>query len=173
MDLASQWVNLFTLKIRLIKPRFQGNVFCMIARKREIKAFTGLIARHPIVGIIGARQVGKTSLAREIIKRTKKPVSYFAMENPEDLARLQDPMLALGGLKGLVVIDEVLRLPELFPVIRVLINRPKKPARFLILGSASPGLLQQSSETLAGRIIYHQLNGFMLDEIRIDNHKKL
>lgn len=145
----------------------------MIFRKREIKALMGLLARHPVVGIIGARQVGKTSLAREIIQRTKKPVSYFDMENPEDLARLQDPMLALGGLKGLVVIDEVQRFPELFPVIRVLVDRPKKPARFLILGSASPRLLQQSSETLAGRIIYHRLNGFMLDEVGVENQKKL
>ena len=122
----------------------------MILRKHEIKTLTGLLARHPVVGIIGARQVGKTSLAREIIRRNKKPVTYFDLENPEDLARLQDPMLALSGLKGLVVIDEVQRFPELFPVIRVLVDRPKRPARFLILGSASPGLLQQSSETLAG-----------------------
>jgi len=145
----------------------------MIPRKREIKALSGLLGRHPVVGIIGARQVGKTSLAREIIRRIGKPVSYFDLENPEDLARLQDPMLALGGLKGLVVIDEIQRLPELFPVIRVLVDRPRRPARFLILGSASPGLLRQSSETLAGRIIYHRLNGFMLDEIGIDNHKNL
>ena len=145
----------------------------MIPRKREINELTGLLGRHPVVGIIGARQVGKTSLAREIIRRIGKPVSYFDLENPEDLARLQDPMLALEGLKGLVVIDEVQRLPELFPVIRVLVDRPRRPARFLILGSASPGLLRQSSETLAGRIIYHRLNGFMLDEIGIDNHKHL
>lgn len=145
----------------------------MITRKHEIEKLTGLIARHPVVGIIGARQVGKTSLAREIIRRTETPVSYFDLENPEDLARLQDPMLGLRGLSGLVVIDEVQRLPELFPVIRVLVDRPKRPARFLILGSASPGLLRQGSESLAGRIIYHRLKGFMLDEIGIDNHRKL
>jgi predicted AAA+ superfamily ATPase len=145
----------------------------MILRKHEIKTLTGLIERHPVVGIIGARQVGKTSLAREIIQRIGKPILYFDLENPEDLARLQDPMLGLRGLKGLVVIDEVQRLPELFPVIRVLVDRPKRPARFLILGSASPGLLRQSLESLAGRIIYHRLNGFMLDEIGIDNHKSL
>ena len=145
----------------------------MILRKREIKTLTGLLGRHPVVGIIGARQVGKTSLAREIIRRIGKSVSYFDLENPEDLARLQDPMLALGGVKGLVVIDEVQRFPDLFPVIRVLVDRPKRTARFLILGSASPGLLRQSSETLAGRIIYHRLNGFMLDEIGVDNHKNL
>ena len=84
-----------------------------------------------------------------------------------------DQIIAIASNKGLVVIDEVQRLPELFPVIRVLVDRPKMPARFLILGSASPGLLQQSSETLAGRIIYHRLNGFMLDEVGIENHKNL
>ncbi len=145
----------------------------MILREREIEALTGLLARHPVVGIIGARQVGETTLAREIIGRTKRPVSYFDMATPNDLARLQDPMLALGELKGMVVIDEVQRLPELFPVIRVLVDRPKLPLRFLILGSASAGLLQQSSETLTGRIIHHRLNGFMLDEIGIENHKNL
>ena len=145
----------------------------MIPRDNEIRALEGLIKRHPVVGIIGARQVGKTCLAREILQRTKTPVSYFDMENPQDLARLQDPMLALGGLKGLVILDEIQRFPDLFSVIRVLVDRPKRPARFLILGSASPGLLQQSSETLAGRIIYHRLNGFMLDEVGIENHKKL
>lgn len=145
----------------------------MISRDSEIRSLAGLIKRHPVVGIIGARQVGKTWLARAILQRTKTPVSYFDMEDPQDLARLQDPMLALGGLKGLVVLDEIQRFPDLFSIIRVLVDRPKRPARFLILGSASPGLLQQSSETLAGRIIYHRLNGFMLDEVGIENHKKL
>ena len=145
----------------------------MIDRKREIKTLKGLVKRHPVVGIVGARQVGKTSLAREFIRITGINSSYFDLENPEDLARLQDPMLALQGLKGLIVMDEVQRLPELFPIIRVLVDRPKNPARFFILGSASPEMLRQSSETLAGRIIYHRLAGFMLDEIGIKNHKNL
>lgn len=145
----------------------------MIDRKREIKTLKGLIKRHPVVGIVGARQVGKTSLAREFLRITGINSSYFDLENPEDLARLQDPMLALQGLKGLIVMDEVQRLPELFSIIRVLVDRPKNPARFLILGSASPEMLRQSSETLAGRIIYHRLTGFMLDEIGIKNYKNL
>jgi predicted AAA+ superfamily ATPase len=98
---------------------------------------------------------------------------YYDLENPEDLARLADPMFALKGLKGLVVIDEVQRFPELFPILRVLVDRPKASARFLVLGSASPELLRQGSESLAGRIIYHELGGFSLDEVGIKNHQRL
>lgn len=145
----------------------------MIKRGRELETLRKLLKRHPVVGIVGARQVGKTTLARSLISAIGKPTSYFDLENPEDLARLADPMLALKDLKGLVVIDEIQRLPELFPVLRVLVDRPRSPSRFLILGSASPGLLRQGSETLAGRILYHQLNGFSLDEIGTDNHSQL
>jgi predicted AAA+ superfamily ATPase len=145
----------------------------MIKRGRELETLRKLLKRHPVVGIVGARQVGKTTLARSLISAIAKPTSYFDLENPEDLARLADPMLALKDLKGLVVIDEIQRLPELFPVLRVLVDRPRSPSRFLILGSASPGLLRQGSETLAGRILYHQLNGFSLDEIGTDNHNQL
>ena len=145
----------------------------MISRSRDFSAVSRLLRQHPVVGIIGARQVGKTTLAREIVRRTKKQTAYFDLESPENLARLQDPMLALKELSGIVVIDEIQRLPELFPVIRVLVDRPENPARFLILGSASPDLLRQSSETLAGRVIYHRLPGFMLDDIGIRNYKTL
>ena len=145
----------------------------MIKRRREIKTLKKLLKRHPVVGIVGARQVGKTTLARSLIGTSEKATSYFDLENPEDLARLADPMLALKKLKGLVVIDEVQRLPDLFPVLRVLVDRPRMPSRFLILGSASPGLLRQGSETLAGRIFYHQLNGFSIEEVGRDNDKHL
>ena len=145
----------------------------MIQRYREIKILGQLLKRFPVVGIVGVRQVGKTTLARSFIDRIDKPTSYFDLENPEDLARLADPMLALKDLKGLVVIDEVQRFPNLFPVLRVLVDRPRGQCRFLILGSASPRLLRQSSETLAGRIFYHQLNGFMMDEIGPGNHMRL
>jgi predicted AAA+ superfamily ATPase len=145
----------------------------MIKRGRELETLRKLLKRHPVVGIVGARQVGKTTLARSLISAIGKSTSYFDLENPEDLARLADPMLALKDLKGLVVIDEIQRLPELFPVLRVLVDRPRSPSRFLILGSASPGLLRQGSETLAGRILYHQLNGFSLDEIGTDNHNQV
>jgi len=145
----------------------------MIERDRELRILRRLVRRHPVVGIIGARQVGKTTLARSFIKGIKGPFSYFDLENPEDLARLEDPMLALKGLKGAVVIDEIQRRPNLFPVLRVLVDRPNAPSRFLVLGSASPDLLRQGSETLAGRILYHELGGFSLDEVGAENHTRL
>ena len=145
----------------------------MIERKREIETIRRLLQRHPVVGIIGARQVGKTTLARLLIGKTKGPSSYFDLENPEDMARLADPMLALNELKGLVVIDEIQRQPNLFPVLRVLVDRPGSKTRFLVLGSASPDLLRQSAETLAGRIFYHELGGFSLEEVGVENHLRL
>ena len=161
------------LKSLLTTPKFQGIFLSMIQRTREIKTLKGLLKRHPVVGIVGARQVGKTTLARNLIEKIRRPVTYFDLENPEDLARLADPMLALKDLKGLVVIDEIQRMPDLFPILRVLVDRPRLPCRFLILGSASPSLLRQGSETLAGRIFYHELAGFGLDEVGPSNHKKL
>jgi hypothetical protein len=137
----------------------------MLQRDRELATLRGLLRRHPMVGIIGARQVGKTTLARALMRGESRPTHLFDLENPEDLARLAEPMLALKTLKGLVVIDEVQRRPDLFPVLRVLADRPRRPCRFLILGSAAPELLRQSSETLAGRVVYHQLAGFALDEV--------
>jgi uncharacterized protein len=136
----------------------------MIGRDSEVDALLRLLKGHRVVGIVGARQVGKTTLARMVAKREKRPSAFFDLENPEDLSRLQDPMLALKDLKGLVAIDEIQRVPDLFPVLRVLADRPRNPARFLVLGSASPGLLRQGSETLAGRIVYHELGGFSLAE---------
>ena len=145
----------------------------MIDRKRDTKKLVSLLKRHPVVGIIGARQVGKTTLARSLSDQIRSASFYFDLENPEDLARLADPMLALKGLKGLVVIDEIQRLPELFPILRVLVDRQKASAHFLVLGSASPELLRQGSESLAGRIIYHELGGFSLDDVGIKNYFRL
>jgi predicted AAA+ superfamily ATPase len=141
----------------------------MIERQREIETIQDLLRRHPVVGIIGARQVGKTTLARSLVAKNRGPSSYFDLESPEDLARLADPMLALKDLKGLVVIDEIQRHPDLFQVLRVLVDRPGSTTHFLVLGSASPDLLRQSSETLAGRIFYHELGGFSLDEVGIES----
>jgi len=145
----------------------------MIERAREIRTLKGLLRRHRVVGIIGARQVGKTTLARMLSRRYRGGVSVFDLESPDDMARLQDPLLALEGLKGLVIIDEVQRYPGLFQVLRVLADRPRGRARFLVLGSASPNLLKQASESLAGRIIYHELKGFSLEEAGIRNHMRL
>jgi predicted AAA+ superfamily ATPase len=145
----------------------------MIARKRELRELAALIRRHRVVGIIGARQVGKTTLARLLLKTLGRPASYFDLEDPEDLAQLADPMLTLKPLTGLVVIDEIQRSPGLFPVLRVLADRPKLPARFVVLGSASPELLRQGSETLAGRIYYHDLGGLAVYEVGMANHRRL
>lgn len=100
-------------------------------------------------------------------------MELFDLEDPTDLARLGDPSLALKHLRGLVVIDEVQRLPSLFPLLRVLADRPDTPARFLLLGSASPELLHQGSETLAGRIAWYELAGFDLAEVGMDARERL
>lgn len=145
----------------------------MINRELHLKALESLLSRHPVVGIIGARQVGKTTLSRVVADRRKDKVHYFDLENPDDLNMLREPMMALKGLRGLIVIDEVQRIPEVFQVLRVLVDRPRTPARFLVLGSASPELLKQSSETLAGRIFFHKLGGFSLDEVGMDESEGL
>ena len=145
----------------------------MIKRESEVSAVRGLMRRHRVVGILGARQVGKTTLSRMIAERWRGKTAFFDLEDPEDLARIQDPMLALKSLQGLVVIDEVQRLPDLFSVLRVLADRPKSSTRFLVLGSASPELLRQGSETLAGRIVYHELGGFWQEEVGPEKHNRL
>lgn len=132
-----------------------------------------LLDRNRAVGIIGARQVGKTTLARMVARAERRPVEFFDLEDPRVRARLGDPMRALEPLRGLVVLDEVQLLPGLFGVLRVLTDRPGRPARFLILGSASPDMLRQSSESLAGRIAYHELGGFAIDEAGAENHLRL
>ena len=118
-----------------------------------------------MVGILGPRQCGKTTLARDYIGTlTDNQVHYFDLEDPEHLNRLSDPRLALDPLEGLIVIDEVQRQPELFPLLRVLIDRRPRKQQYLILGSASRDLLRQSSESLAGRIIYLELPPFTVFE---------
>jgi predicted AAA+ superfamily ATPase len=137
----------------------------VIERARHLRALGRLVKGHPAVGILGARQVGKTTLAQEFSARYEGPTTRFDLEDPDDLARLAEPKLALEDLDGLIILDEIQRRPDLFPVLRVLIDRPAQEARFLILGSASPDLLRQSSETLAGRIIYHDLGGLSVEEV--------
>lgn len=137
----------------------------MIRRHRHLQAVRSLLTRNPVVAILGARQVGKTTLAKETRLSGRGPAAWFDLEDPAHLARLADPMLALRGLRGLVVIDEVQRLPGLFPVLRVLADRPGRPAKFLLLGSASPDLRRQGSESLAGRIANYVLPPLDLDEV--------
>ena len=144
----------------------------MIERTEHLKELERLLREHRVVAILGARQVGKTTLARVLAARRKGQTTFFDLEDPRDLARLADPMLALGDLRGLVVLDEVQRRPDLFPVLRVLADQPRGP-RFLVLGSASPDLLRQTSETLAGRIAFHVLPGLSLDEVGAQAMKRL
>ena len=135
----------------------------MIRRREHVKAVLDRLRDAPVVAILGARQVGKTTLAAQIA--AGRPAHRFDLEDPADVARLAEPMLTLRPLRGLVVIDEIQLRPDLFPVLRVLVDRPRTPARFLVLGSAAPGLLRQGAETLAGRIDFHLLEGLDLDEV--------
>jgi uncharacterized protein len=143
-----------------------GQAFC---QKIE-EAF----AIHKVVAILGPRQIGKTTVTRQYIEHFAKILprsNYFDLENIEDLIRLNQPQLAFSQLSGLIVIDEVQRKPELFPILRVLVDDPIVSRKFLILGSASGLLLRQSSESLAGRIKYLELTGF--SSLEIDDYKTL
>lgn len=135
----------------------------MIKRPQLLETVRRALRRSRVVALVGPRQCGKTTLAREIVAPSS--VNYFDLEDPVSLARLAEPMTALAGLRGVVVIDEVQRRPELFPMLRVLADRRPLPARFLILGSASPELMRQSSESLAGRLETIPLSGFSLAEL--------
>ncbi len=121
------------------------------------------MGRSRAVALLGPRQCGKTTLAREFLTVGKE--NYFDLEDSDDLERLESPKEALAGLRGLVVIDEVQRKPDLFPLLRVLCDRKPLPAKFLILGSAGHALLKQSSESLAGRIETVPMSGFSLEEV--------
>lgn len=129
------------------------------------------LKRSRIVVLVGPRQCGKTTLARELLDESS--INYFDLEDPVSLARLDEPMTALRPLEGLVVIDEIQRRPDLFPVLRVLADRRDSPARFLVLGSASGDLLRQSSESLAGRVERLTIGGFTLGELGSDAERTL
>lgn len=144
-----------------------------VNRPEHLHRIRQLLRRSPVVAILGPRQAGKTTLAGAIRRSWAGPSVTFDLEDPGDLASLADPMLALRPLRGLVVLDEVQRLPELFPVLRVLADRPRSPTRFLVLGSATPELLRQSSESLAGRLAFHDLGGFSIAEAGIAHRDAL
>ena len=136
-------------------------------RKSDLARIERFLRSFPVTAILGPRQSGKTTLAREF-----KAEHSFDFENPRDLAFFSEPMLALDRLSGLVVIDEIQRVPELFPVIRHVVDS-RKDLRFLILGSASRDLIRQSSESLAGRIAYHELGGFRLTDVGAEHWRSL
>jgi len=141
----------------------------MILRNNTHNNITTALERSRIVAILGPRQCGKTTLARQFVPPDS--TAYFDLEDPLTLARLDEPMTALRDLSGLVVIDEVQRRPELFPILRVLADRTPLPARFLILGSAAPDLLRQSSESLAGRMETIPLSGFTINDVGMPAHQ--
>lgn len=145
-------------------------VWSMISRVKLMRRVQAALKRSRVVALLGPRQCGKTTLARRILPADS--IGYFDLENPRHLERLAEPMLALEHLRGIVVIDEVQRRPDLFPVLRVLADRSPLPARFLILGSASPGLMKQSSESLAGRIERVIMGGFSLEEVGAPAHAR-
>jgi len=134
----------------------------MIDRPVYLNHLSRAVRRSPITALIGPRQCGKTTLARMFAKERTKVL--FDLESQPDLNRLQNPQLMLGSFRGLVIIDEIQAMPELFRVLRVLVDRPENKARFLILGSASPDLVKNVSETLAGRVEFVELSGFDLQE---------
>jgi len=140
----------------------------MIPRAHTIADIRTALERSRAVALIGPRQCGKTTLARQFVSPDSP--NYFDLEDPLSLARLDEAMTALRGLTGLVVIDEVQRRPDLFPILRVLMDREPLPARFLILGSASPTLLRQSSESLAGRLETVSIGGLSIRDVGEKSH---
>ena len=134
----------------------------MLERPAAVEAIRKALGRAPVVVLTGPRQCGKTTLARCFLEPDS--VNYFDLESPPSLSRLDEPMTALAPLRGLVVIDEVQLRADLFPALRVLVDRPDCPARFLILGSASGNLQRQTSESLAGRVERVLLGGFTARE---------
>lgn len=144
----------------------------LIQRDEYLLKIKWLLENNPVVALIGPRQVGKSTLARQIAADYPNS-TFFDLENPKHLSQLADPMLALQSLTGLTIIDEVQHQPDLFKILRVLADQSQQTQRFLILGSASPTLLQQTSESLAGRIAYVEINGFSLQEIGIAHLEKL
>jgi hypothetical protein len=135
----------------------------VIPRPGLLSRIRGALRRSRVVALVGPRQCGKTTLARRLVPADS--LNYLDLEDPGDAARLADPKTALSGLRGTVVIDEVQRRPELYPVLRVLADRKPLPARFLVLGSAAPALLRQTSESLAGRIEIVEISGFSIEEL--------
>jgi predicted AAA+ superfamily ATPase len=145
----------------------------MEGRASDLADLRRLLRDYPAVAIIGPRQVGKTTLASAVADAWDGDTERFDLERAADLGRLADPSTALEPLRGLVVLDEIQRRPDLFPTLRVLADRRPRRARFLILGSASPTLLRQSSESLAGRIAYRELDGFGLEDVGVGKWRRL
>lgn len=143
----------------------------MINRPSYLKQLSTAVQRSPVTALLGPRQCGKTTLAR--IFGEGQDTVYFDLESQPDLTRLQNPELMLGSLKGIAVLDEIQEMPGLFKVLRVLVDRPMNRTRFLILGSASPDIMKNASESLAGRLEFVELSGFALQEINAESEQAL
>ena len=143
----------------------------MINRSSYINRLSNAIRRSPITALLGPRQSGKTTLARLFGKG--KEATYFDLESQPDLNRLQNPEMMLGSLKGIIILDEIQKKPELFRVLRVLADRPDNLSKFLILGSASPDIIKNVSETLAGRVEFIELSGFDITETGTESMYRL
>jgi predicted AAA+ superfamily ATPase len=135
-------------------------------KRIKINEIVDSLAFFPVVGIIGPRQVGKTTLAKQLEKVISKQMIYLDLENPRDLAKLQDPVLYFeDNIDKCIILDEIQNTPYLFPIIRSMVDLKREAARFIILGSASPDLIRDTSESLAGRIAYIELTPFNLIEV--------
>ena len=163
-------VDGITLKNVCKNDIFQGKMAFMIERAELKTEIETALTRFRVVELVGPRQSGKTTLARQFVPADS--LNYFDLENPLHLARLDQPMVALQDLQGLIVIDEVQRRPDLFPILRVLSDRTPLPAKFLILGSATPEWLRQSTESLAGRLKIFPISGFSLAEVGVENQMR-
>ena len=141
-----------------------------LPRPHLLERLTESLENFRITALLGPRQCGKTTMAREISAPRE---NYFDLEDPLDEARLENPRDVLGALRGVVVIDEFQRKPDLFPILRVLADRQGSPARFLILGSSSPDLMKGASETLAGRIQFIHMGGFTCAEVGSETRNRL
>jgi hypothetical protein len=144
----------------------------IIPRPRIVRQILLCLKESPVTALIGPRQAGKTTLAR-MVSENRSDVHYFDLERAGARKALTTPELTLDGLRGWVVIDEIQRMPQLFEVLRPLSDRPENPARFLILGSASPDLMRGVSETLAGRVLFVKVPGFTIDELEGDQQDRL
>ena len=143
----------------------------MIPRPVFEKSVATALNRSPVTALLGPRQCGKTTLARQIAATQES--HYFDLESPSDQRRLQNPELLLGSLQGLVILDEIQQMPGLFEILRVMVDRPDHQSRYLILGSASPDLVKGVAESLAGRVEFIELAGFDLSEIGDDEAQRL
>lgn len=140
-------------------------------RPEEERRLRQALAEAPVVLLTGPRQAGKSTLARQVVD--PDPQQFFDLEDPRDLARLNDPTLALSGSAETLVLDEAQLRPDLFPILRVLVDEDRRPGRFLVLGSASPDLVGLGSESLAGRVTFVELGGFTLGDVGVESLNRL